>query len=177
MVRHLARDDIEFSGFHTSAGRRAVRVPDCLWRTATGHWTRFSLAPVPSVRNPPSTISVPFDSWMSGYLPDSQFRALQRSSCDNNSPRSDGMDDFHRSCDLVVEDKMNAMCLAHAFRLSYRLAIQAHQELYPLPFASEYNQSIVRRKEPDVASHSPHGTGNHGRFSSGSEVSAEFRGA
>jgi hypothetical protein len=28
------------------------------------------------------------------------------------------VDDFHWSCDLVVEEKMNAMCPAHAFLLS-----------------------------------------------------------
>ena len=125
MVCHLARHDIEFSGFHASAGRRAVRVPDCLWRIAGRDRTRISLAAVPSVRHCPSAVSVRFDSWMSGYLSNSQFRALQRSTRDNNSARSDRVDDFHRSCDLVVEEKMNAMCPAHAFLLSYRLAPQA----------------------------------------------------
>ena len=118
MVRHFARDDIEFSGFYASAGRRAVGVPDSLRRTAGRDRTRFSLAAVPSVRHCPSAVSVRFDSWLSGCLSDSQFRALQRSTRDNNSPRSDRVDDIHWSCDLVVEEKMNAMCPAHAFLLS-----------------------------------------------------------
>lgn len=125
MVCHHARQDLEVGWLYASDWCRAVRVPDCLRRTASGHWTRFSLAAVPSVRHCPSAVSVRFDSWMSGYLSDSQFRALQRSTRDNNSARSDRVDDLHGSCDLGVEEKMNAMCLAHIFLLSYRLAPQA----------------------------------------------------
>ena len=76
MVCHPARHDIEFSWIHASAGRRAVRVPDCLRRTAGRNWTRFSLAAVPTVRQRASAVSVPLDSWMLGCLSDAQFRAL-----------------------------------------------------------------------------------------------------
>ena len=135
MVRHLARHDIEVSWLHPSARRWAIRVPDRLRRIAGRDWTRFSLADVPSVRYCPSAVSVSLDSWMSGSLSDAQFRALQRTTRHNNSPCSNRVDHFRRSCDLVVEEQMNAKCLAPAFLLSYQLASQAQQGLLLLPLA------------------------------------------